>query len=205
MEIQSGVEGGLTLGTPIAMMVKNLDFRPADYKGDTMKQYPRPSHADFTYLEKYGIKAASGGGRSSARETVGRVLAGTLCEHYLKLAYGIEIVAWVSSVGKIHQFPPMAEYPSISSNPEFLRLLKTITRETVDKFVPVRCPDAKVAAEMEEYIAGFRDRQDSIGGTVSCVIRNVPTGLGEPAFDKLEATLAHAMLSIPATKGFEFG
>ncbi len=130
--IQSGVEGGLTLGTPIAMMVKNLDFRPSDYKGDTMKQFPRPSHADFTYLEKYGIKSASGGGRSSARETVGRVAAGALCEHYLKLAHGIEIVAWVSSVGTIHHIRPNAEYPSTSSNPEFLRLLKTITRENVD-------------------------------------------------------------------------
>ena len=87
------------------------------------------------------------------------MLAGTLCEHYLKLAHGIEIVAWVSSVGKIHQFPLTVECPSTSSNPEFLRLLKTITRETVDEFVPVRCPNAKVAAEMEEYIAGFRDRQ----------------------------------------------
>ncbi|RDL35495.1 Uncharacterized protein BP5553_07426 [Venustampulla echinocandica] len=203
--IQSGVEGGVTLGTPIAMTVKNLDFRPSDYKGDTMKQYPRPSHADFTYLEKYGIKSASGGGRSSARETVGRVAAGALCEHYLKLAHGIEIVAWVSSVGRIHHIPPNTDYPSPSGNPEFLRLLETITREKVDEFLPVRCPDAKVATEMEQYIAGFRDRQDSIGGTVTCVIRNVPTGLGEPAFDKMEATLAHAMLSIPATKGFEFG
>jgi len=203
--INSGVEGGLTLGSPIAMVVRNLDFRPADYKGNTMKQYPRPSHADYTYLEKYGIKSASGGGRSSARETVGRMLAGTLCEHYLKLAHGIEIIAWVSSVGKVHQFPPTSEYPSYASNPKFQQLLTTITRETVDEFVPVRCPDAEKTKEMEQYIAGFRDRQDSIGGTVSCVIRNVPTGLGEPAFDKIEATLAHAMLSIPATKGFEFG
>jgi chorismate synthase len=203
--IQSGVEGGVTLGSPIAMMVRNLDFRPSDYKGNTMKQYPRPSHADFTYLEKYGIKSASGGGRSSARETVGRVAAGALCEHYLKLAHGIEIVAWVSSVGAIHHIRPSAEYPSTSSNPEFLQLLETITREKVDEFLPVRCPDSKVTAEMEQYIAGFQERQDSIGGTVTCVIRNVPTGLGEPAFDKIEATLAHAMLSIPATKGFEFG
>lgn len=186
------------------MVVQNLDQRPGDYKGNTMKQYPRPSHADFTYLEKYGIKASSGGGRSSARETVGRVLAGTLCEQYLKL-HGIEIVAWVSSVGRIHQFTPTAEYPLTISNPKFLELLKTITRKTVDRFEPIRCPDAKIAAEMEEYIAGFRDAKDSIGGTVSCVIRNAPTGIGEPAFDKLEATLAHAMLSIPATKGFEFG
>jgi chorismate synthase len=186
------------------MVVQNLDQRPGDYKGKTMKQYPRPSHADFTYLEKYGIKASSGGGRSSARETVGRVLAGTLCEQYLKL-HGIEIVAWVSSVGRIHQFTPTAEYPLTTSNPKFLELLETVTRKRVDEFEPVRCPDAEIAAEMEEYIAGFRDANDSIGGTVSCVIRNCPPGLGEPAFLKLEATLAQAMLSIPATKGFEFG
>lgn len=170
------------------MVVKNLDHRPADYKGDTMKQYPRPSHADFTYLEKYGIKSASGGGRSSARETVGRMLAGTLCEHYLKLAHGIEIVAWVSSVGKVHQFPPTAEYPAPAANPDFLRLLETVNRETVDKFVPVRCPDAKASAAMEEYIGEFRDRQDSIGGTVTCLIRNVPTGLGEPVRFKTKRT-----------------
>lgn len=204
MSIQSGVEGGLTLGTPIAMTVKNQDQRPGDYKGSTMKQYPRPSHADFTYLEKYGVRASSGGGRSSARETIGRVAAGALCEHYLKLAHGIEIVAWVSSVGNIHHIPPTPEYPATSHNPKFLDLISTVTRETVDKTV-VRCPDPEVAAKMEQCIADFRDRQDSIGGTVTCVIRNVPTGLGEPVFDKLEASLAHAMLSIPATKGFEVG
>ncbi|RQM06097.1 hypothetical protein DH86_00002381, partial [Scytalidium sp. 3C] len=204
VSIQSGVEGGVTLGTPIAMVVKNQDFRPSDYKGNTMKQYPRPSHADFTYLEKYGVRASSGGGRSSARETIGRVAAGALCEHYLKLAHGIEIVAWVSSVGSIHHIPPTTEYPRTSQNPNFLQLLQTVTRETVDKS-PVRCPDPEVAARMEHYIADFRDRQDSIGGTVTCVIRNVPSGLGEPVFQKLEATLAHGMLSIPATKGFEIG
>lgn len=163
------------------MVVRNRDHRPSDYKGDTMKQYPRPSHADFTYLEKYGIRSSSGGGRSSARETIGRVAAGALCEHYLKLAHGIEIVAWVSSVGSMHHIQPTAEYPSTSSNPAFLQLLQTVTRETVDKSV-VRCPDLEIAAKMEQYIAGFRDRHDSIGGTVTCVIRNVPTGLGEPAF-----------------------
>ncbi|KAI1308255.1 chorismate synthase [Xylaria venustula] len=204
VSIQSGVEGGVTLGTPIAMVVKNQDFRPSDYKGNTMKQYPRPSHADFTYLEKYGVRASSGGGRSSARETIGRVAAGSLCEHYLKLAHGIEIVAWVSSVGSIHHIPPTTEYPATSHNPKFLQLLQEVTRETVDKSV-VRCPDAETAAKMEQSIADFRDRQDSIGGTVTCVIRNLPTGLGEPVFSKLEATLAHAMLSIPATKGFEIG
>jgi chorismate synthase len=202
--IQSGVENGLSLGTPIAMIVKNQDQRPGDYKGNTMKQYPRPSHADFTYLEKYGVRASSGGGRSSARETIGRVAAGALCEHYLKLAHGIEIVAWVSSVGDIHHLPPTAEYPRTSHNPKFLQLLQEVTREDVDKTV-VRCPDAEVSAKMEQCIADFRDRQDSIGGTVSCVIRNVPTGLGEPVFSKMEATLAHGMLSIPATKGFEIG
>ncbi|KAI0805770.1 chorismate synthase [Xylaria sp. FL0064] len=204
VSIQSGVEGGVTLGTPIAMVVKNQDFRPSDYKGSTMKQYPRPSHADFTYLEKYGVRASSGGGRSSARETIGRVAAGALCEHYLKLAHGIEIVAWVSSVGSIHHIPPTSEYPCNSHNPKFLELLQTVTRETVDKTV-VRCPDPEVAGTMEQCIADFRDRQDSIGGTVTCVIRNLPTGLGEPVFSKLEATLAHGMLSIPATKGFEIG
>jgi chorismate synthase len=204
VSIQSGVEGGVTLGTPIAMIVRNQDFRPSDYKGNTMKQYPRPSHADFTYLEKYGVRASSGGGRSSARETIGRVAAGALCEHYLKLAYGIEIVAWVSSVGSIYHIPPTTEYPCTSHNPKFLQLLQAVTRETVDKS-PVRCPDPEVAASMEQCIADFRDRQDSIGGTVTCVIRNVPTGLGEPVFSKLEATLAHGMLSIPATKGFEVG
>ncbi|KAI0595331.1 chorismate synthase [Biscogniauxia sp. FL1348] len=204
VSIQSGVEGGVTLGTPIAMVVKNQDFRPSDYKGSTMKQYPRPSHADFTYLEKYGVRASSGGGRSSARETIGRVAAGALCEHYLKLAHGIEIVAWVSSVGSIHHIPPTTEYPCTSHNPKFLQLLQEVTRETVDKS-PVRCPDPEVATKMEQCITDFRDRQDSIGGTVTCVIRNLPTGLGEPVFSKLEATLAHAMLSIPATKGFEVG
>lgn len=186
------------------MMVKNQDQRPGDYKGNTMKQYPRPSHADFTYLEKYGVRASSGGGRSSARETIGRVAAGALCEQYLKVAHGIEIVAWVSSVGNIHHLPPTAEYPCRSHNPEFLELLHTVTRENVDK-TTVRCPDPEMSAKMEQCIADLRDAQDSIGGTVTCVIRNVPTGLGEPVFEKLEATLAHGMLSIPATKGFEFG
>lgn len=204
VSIQSGVENGVTLGTPIAMTVKNQDHRPGDYKGSTMKQYPRPSHADFTYLEKYGVRASSGGGRSSARETIGRVAAGALCEHYLKLAHGIEIVAWVSSVGSIHHIPATAEYPCNSHNPEFLNLLQNVTRETVDK-TTVRCPDPEVSAKMEQCIADLRDGQDSIGGTVTCVIRNVPTGLGEPVFEKMEATLAHAMLSIPATKGFEIG
>jgi chorismate synthase len=205
VEIQSGTEFGITLGTPIGMLVKNEDQRPKDYGNSTMDLYPRPSHADWTYLEKYGVKASSGGGRSSARETIGRVAAGAIAEKYLTLAHGVEIVAWVSSVGNIHMFPPSAEHPSPSTNPAFLKMVDTITREEVDSFLPVRCPNAAASEKMAECIADFRDRQDSIGGTVSCVIRNVPSGLGEPAFDKLEAMLAHAMLSIPATKGFEIG
>ena len=220
VEIQSGTEFGVTLGTPIALIVRNEDHRPKDYGGKTMDLFPRPSHADYTYLEKYGVKASSGGGRSSARETIGRkflypltprltskgrVAAGTIAEKYLQIAYGVEIVAYVSSVGSEHLFPPTATHPTPSTNPAFLSLVSQITREQVDGFVPVRCPDARASERMTKLIEHFRDTQDSIGGTVTCVIRNCPIGLGEPCFDKLEAQLAHAMLSLPATKGFEFG
>ncbi|BAE57314.1 chorismate synthase [Aspergillus flavus] len=205
VEIQSGTEFGVTLGTPIGMIVRNEDQRPKDYGGSTMDLYPRPSHADFTYLEKYGVKASSGGGRSSARETIGRVAAGAIAEKYLRLSHGVEIVSFVSSVGNEHLFPPTPEHPSPATNPEFLNLIENISRETVDSFVPTRCPNQEAAARMTKVIEQFRDNQDSIGGTVTCVIRNVPVGLGEPCFDKLEAKLAHAMLSIPATKGFEIG
>ncbi|KAE8147280.1 chorismate synthase [Aspergillus avenaceus] len=205
VEIQSGTEFGVTLGTPIGMMVRNEDQRPKDYGNSTMDLYPRPSHADFTYLEKYGVKASSGGGRSSARETIGRVAAGSIAEKYLRLSHGVEIVAFVSSVGNEHLFPPTPEHPTAATNPEYLALLESITREKVDSFVPTRCPDESSAARMTKVIEQFRDNSDSIGGTVTCVIRNVPVGLGEPCFDKLEAKLAHAMLSIPATKGFEIG
>ncbi|KAI9761144.1 MAG: bifunctional chorismate synthase/riboflavin reductase [NAD(P)H] aro2 [Chaenotheca gracillima] len=205
VQIQSGTEFGITLGTPIGLLVKNEDQRPKDYGGGSMDMFPRPSHADWTYLEKYGVKASSGGGRSSARETIGRVAAGAIAEKYLRLAHGVEITAFVTSVGPIHLFPPTATHPSPSTNPAFLALLETIDRNTVDSFIPVRCPDAEVSEKMAELIAEYRDRKDSIGGTVTCVIKNVPSGLGEPAFDKLEAMLAHAMLSIPATKGFEIG
>ncbi|KAF3394219.1 hypothetical protein F1880_005336 [Penicillium rolfsii] len=205
VEIQSGTEFGVTLGTPIGMIVRNEDQRPKDYGGSTMDLYPRPSHADFTYLEKYGVKASSGGGRSSARETIGRVAAGAIAEKYLKLSHNVEIVAFVSSVGNEHLFPPTPEHPTASTNPEYLKLLETIDRPTVDNFAPIRCPEAGASARMTKVVEQFRDAQDSIGGTVTCVIRNVPVGLGEPCFDKLEAKLAHAMLSIPATKGFEIG
>lgn len=131
--------------------------------------------------------------------------AGAIAEKYLRLSHGVEIVAFVSSVGNEHLFPPTPEHPTASTNPEYLNLLKTITRTTVDEFAPTRCPNADAAARMTKVIEQFRDNHDSIGGTVTCVIRNVPVGLGEPCFDKLEAKLAHAMLSIPATKGFEIG
>ncbi len=187
VSIQSGTEAGVTLGTPVSMFVANQDQRPGDYS--EMTDIPRPSHADFTYMQKYGIKASSGGGRSSARETIGRVAGGTLAEKFLAEKYGIEIVAWVSSVGTVESGPIDVD---------------TITRAEVDHS-PVRCPDTKAAKLMIEHIEKIRDSSDSTGGIVSCVCRNVPAGWGEPVFDKLEAMLAHAMLSIPATKGFEIG
>lgn len=214
VHIQSGIEHGVTLGTPIGLLVKNEDQRPKDYSETDL--YPRPSHADYTYLTKYGIKASSGGGRSSARETIGRVAAGAIAERYLKQVYGIEIVAFVSSVGKIH-LPAHVAPPSIAPNgdqdndeaedaltPEFRHLLATITREEVDKH-PTRCPHLETAERMTKRIIRAKEANDSIGGTVTCVIRNAPAGLGEPVFDKFEAKLAHAMLSIPATKAFEVG
>ncbi|KAF9454923.1 chorismate synthase [Macrolepiota fuliginosa MF-IS2] len=215
VHLQSGIEHGVTLGTPIGLLVKNEDHRPHDYSETDL--YPRPSHADYTYLQKYGIKASSGGGRSSARETIGRVAAGAIAEKYLKQTFGIEIVAFVSGVGKIHM--PFAS-PSTADldndeiddaiSPDFLKLLHTITREQVDSH-PTRCPHVETAERMTQYlipvqrIIRAKDAQDSIGGTVTCVIRGVPAGLGEPVFDKFEAKLGHAMLSIPATKAFEIG
>lgn len=205
VEIQSGTEFGVTLGTPIGLRVMNQDQRPKDYGDKTMDMFPRPSHADWTYLEKYGVKASSGGGRSSARETIGRVAAGAIAEKYLSVAHGVEIVAYTNSVGPEHLFPPTKEHPTPSTNPEFLELIGRITREDVDAQLPIRCPGSEAGKRMEKVIEHYRDAHDSIGGTVTCVIRNPPSGLGEPCFDKLEATLAHAMLSIPATKGFEIG
>lgn len=185
--IQSGTELGRTLGTPISMFVANRDQRPIDY--GEMAQIPRPSHADFTYQTKYGVRASSGGGRSSARETIGRVAGGTIAEKFLREHYGIEIVAWVSAVGHIQS-------DSVD--------LESITRQQVDQTL-VRCPDPDAASDMMRLIENVRDASDSTGGIVTCVCRHVPAGWGEPVFDKLEAVLAHAMLSIPATKGIEFG
>jgi len=185
--ILSGTQNGLTLGTPIGLMVPNRDQRPADY--EHLDRTPRPSHADFTYQAKYGIRAASGGGRASARETIGRVAAGAVAEKFLLDRHGVEIVAWVSAVGEL-------DAPEVDA----LR----IDRATVDQNA-VRCPHAETADRMIAEIARVLEAADSIGGVVTCVCRNVPVGLGEPVFGKTEALLAQAMLSIPATKGFEIG
>ena len=185
--ILSGVDNGITLGTPIALMVKNTDQRPADYR--RMRSVPRPSHADYTYRMKYGIQASSGGGRASARETVGRVAGGAIAEKFLATHYGIEIIAWVSAVFNI-------EAPV----PDMMHM----TRLDVDGS-PVRCPDPQTADKMMAAIEEAQQVGDSLGGIITCVCRNVPGGLGEPVFDKSEALLAQAMLSIPAAKGFEIG
>lgn len=187
VQILSGTENGLTLGTPIGLMVKNKDQRPGDYK--EMTRVPRPSHADFTYMSKYHNHAASGGGRSSARETIARVAAGAIAEKFLKTAFNTEIVAWVSSVENI-------DAPALD--------VEAVTREQVDSNI-IRCPDEATAQKMIDLVHAVREDKDSVGGTITCVCRNVPVGLGEPAFDKLDAVMAHGMLSIPATKGFEIG
>jgi len=188
--ILSGMENNLTLGTPISVIVNNKDTKKKDYNFLEPENYiPRPSHADFTYHMKYGIHASSGGGRSSARETIGRVIGGTIAEIYLKKKYNIEIVAFVSSIGIF----------KIDSN-NYL----DITREEVDKN-DLRFPNQDVYKHLETYILDLKNKGNSIGGIVSCVIRNCPVGIGEPCFDKLEAQLAHAMMSIPASKGFEIG
>ena len=191
VRILSGTENSLTLGTPICAIVKNKDQKPGDYsfqkKGENY--IPRPSHADYTYLEKYGIHASSGGGRSSARETIGRVAGGAVALKILKEQYRIDIIGYVSSVGNI-------KCEDIDTN--------LITRDIVDRTI-IRCPSTDTALEMINLISYLKSQGDSIGGVVGCVCRNLPTGLGEPCFDKIEALLAHAMLSIPATKGFEIG
>jgi len=187
VKILSGVENGVTLGTPIALFVANKDQRPSDY--NRMRSIPRPSHADFTYQMKYGIRASSGGGRSSARETIGRVAAGAIAEKFLKESYGVDIVAWVSSVGKV-------EASEID--------MQRIERREVDQNV-VRCPDQKIVQLVQKNIMAAKEAGNSLGGIITCVCRNVSPGWGEPVFDKFEARLAQAMLSIPATKGFEIG
>lgn len=185
VEILSGVHDGMTLGTPIALMVRNTDQRSRDYS-EIAGAY-RPSHADYTYDAKYGVRAVAGGGRASARETVGRVAAGAVARKVLASA-GIELVAYVASVADLEA--------SVDTG--------MVTVDQVEQTI-VRCPDAEVAARMIERIDAARKDGDSLGGVVGAVARGVPPGLGEPVFDKLEADLGKAMLSLPAAKGFEIG
>jgi len=190
VEILSGTESNLTLGTPICLLVRNQDFKPQDYV--SMLDIPRPSHADYTYQHKYGILASSGGGRSSARETIGRVAAGAIAEKWLSETYGIEIIAYVSSIGQIR----------LSNEKQFIwNQSDELTRDLIDQSL-VRCPDQQITQLMIQEIQSALNDQDSTGGIITCVCKHIPTGIGEPVFDKLEALLAHAMLSIPATKGF---
>lgn len=185
--ILSGVEAGVTLGTPIGLLVANQDQRPGDYNNTTA--VPRPSHADYTYQLKYGNRASSGGGRSSARETIGRVASGAIAEKFLRQACGIDIVAWVSAIGTVES----AEVD-----------MERVSRAEIDRSL-VRCPEPKSSAAMEEQVRLALADKDSVGGIITCVCRQVPAGLGEPVFDKLQARLGQAMLSLPACKGFDLG
>ena len=185
-EILSGVFGGYTTGTPIAVLVRNKDARPEAY--EHLRDVYRPSHADYTYDVKYGFRDWTGGGRASARETVGRVAAAAIARKLLKVAAGVEVLGWVQSVNDIEAVADPA----------------AVTRAEVEAG-PTRCPDPAAAERMVDAIEAARRDGDSLGGVVECVCRGVPAGLGEPVFDKLEAALAGAMLSLPAAKGFEIG
>ncbi len=186
VEILSGVHDGVTLGTPIGLLVRNADARSGDYQ--EMRTVFRPSHADYTYQSKYGVRATAGGGRASARETIGRVASGAIARKLLAERAQVEIVAYVKQV------------QDLSAHVDPGR----VTRKDVDVNI-VRCPDLSVADQMIAIIDQARIEGDSLGGVVEAVARGVPAGLGEPVFDKLHADLAKALLSIPACKGFEIG
>jgi len=183
VQFLSGIFEGKTTGTPIGFIVQNTNQKSHDYSH--IKDTYRPSHADYVYEKKYGIRDYRGGGRSSARETVSRVVAGAIAKQIIP---DIKIIAFVSSVGDIFIDKPYQDldFSKIESN-------------------PVRCPDENSAAKMEAYIKEIKKQGDTVGGTITCVIQNVPIGLGEPVFDKLHADLGKAMLSINAVKGFEYG
>jgi len=184
-EILSGVFEGKTTGTPIAILIRNSNQRSDDYSHIAGKY--RPSHADYTYQAKYGIRDFRGGGRSSARETAARVAAGAVAKMFLKKV-GVRIQAWVSQVGPL----------------TLDKSYRQLDLDTVEDNI-VRCPDKKVAEEMIRLIDETRKKRDTIGGVISCVIKGATSGLGEPVFDKLHADLGKAMLSINAVKGFEYG
>ncbi|MEC4988407.1 MAG: chorismate synthase [Oscillatoria sp. PMC 1068.18] len=185
-EILSGVFQGKTLGTPISILVRNKDPRPQDYA--EMAEKYRPSHADATYDAKYGIRNWQGGGRASARETIGRVAAGAIAKKILRQVANTEIVGYVKRIKDLEAV--------VDPN--------TVTLEQVESNI-VRCPHPESAEQMIELIDQIRKQKDSLGGVVECVARNVPKGLGQPVFDKLEADLAKAVMSLPASKGFEIG
>jgi len=185
-EVLSGVFEGKTTGTPICILIRNKDARSGDY--EALRDVYRPSHADFTYQEKYGIRDYRGGGRSSARVTAGWVAAGALARMLLKNRIPAEITSWVSNIYNIHW----------EGNPEL------VNRDSVEASL-VRCPDPATSAAMVAAIEQAKAEGDSLGGIISCVIKGVPPGLGEPLFGKLQAKLAAAMLSINAVKGFEYG
>jgi chorismate synthase len=185
-EILSGVFQGKTLGTPIMILVRNKDTRPQDYS--EMAQVYRPSHADATYDAKYGIRNWQGGGRSSARETIGRVAAGAIAKRILQQLAQVEVIGYVKRIKDL-------EAPIDPSQ---------VTLEQVESNM-VRCPNPDYADKMIELIDQVRREANSIGGVVECVVRNLPKGLGEPVFDKLEADLAKGVMSLPASKGFEIG
>ena len=186
VEILSGVFDGVTTGTPIGLVVANADHRSGAY--DHLRDLYRPSHADYTYAAKYGVRDHRGGGRASARETIGRVAGGAIARRLLAQVAGVEVLGWVSQVHDVDTELDPAD----------------VTLEAVEAD-PTRCPDPEAAAAMTTAIDNARKAGDSLGGVVSVVARRVPPGLGEPVFDKLDAELAKAMLSLPAAKGFEVG
>lgn len=186
IHILSGVSDGMTTGTPIMLLAYNKDVRSEDYHD--LKDLYRPGHADYTFVQKYGRRDWKGSGRASARETLGRVAAGAIAQKYLREKLGIEFISYVEQVG------------DIKTDIDF----NTVTMEMIEAN-DVRCPDPEAARRMIELIETVRDEGDSVGGVVRGVIKGVPTGLGEPVFDKLPADLAKAMLSINAVKGFEIG
>ena len=186
LEILSGIKDNITLGTPIAMIVRNKDQRPGDYSN--IEKVFRPSHADGTYHLKYGIQADSGGGRASARETIGRVAGGAIAKQFLRRLYDIEVLSWVKRIHDIDS----------EINP------KDINFQNIESNI-VRCPDQNIAKKMIQRITELQQKGDSCGGVIEAVVRNMPSGLGMPVFDKLEADLAKALMSLPATKGFEIG
>lgn len=263
VKIHSGTEQGKTLGTPIMLNVENLNVRPGDYK--EINAIPRPGHADLSYQLKYGLGASSGGGRASARETIGRVAAGAVAEKYLRQEFGMEIVSFVTSVGEVElpyelqskqwtreqvddlgtlrivrgtmpgstwtkqtsgkaadgsdedaflkayaSADSVAAYANVAGtefyNAHGIKLVTQVDAQQLsDELVSVRCPHPETACRIATLIRQVKSEEDSIGGTVSCICTGVPPGLGEPVFDKLEAKLAQAMMSLPATKAFEMG